>query len=254
MAEGMNEASHGEKTSDGEISGKWHHVPSAHAHANARNGLTSRKVHRVGAITTAVVSGSVSAAGNAKHLTMIGVGGAAVMGAGTAGIGLLVAGGVMSAVNMGTSAASAYKTNKHLNALAAIRSGGSANERCMCISNNGASGVTANDHEMIYATILPYIISKKRTKLVKKGVGATGLSMLTSMQRIGKAAYKSLNHTKGVARSYYAHVLARHALTHDCWLAQQIISELYSPQDYVAISMMGSEDAGELIAAKMKSV
>lgn len=238
----------------GEVSGKWHHVKSAHAQAGGRNGLSGRQVHRAAAITTAVVSGSVSVVSNAKYLTMVGVGGAAALGAGTAGLGLLAAGGVMSVVNMGTSAASAYKTNKHLDNLAKIRRAGSAEERCMCISNGDRSRDMASDHEMISATILPYIISKKRAKLAKKAMGAGGLSMLTSVHRLGKAAYKSLANTKGITRSYYAHVLSRHALTHDCWLAQEIISELYSPQDYVAISMMGSEAAGELIAAKMKSV
>jgi hypothetical protein len=49
-------------------------------------------------------------------------------------------------------------------------------------------------------------------------------------------------------------VLARHTVTCRCALAEQIVSELFSPQNYLAIRVMNSDQAGDRIAPKMKSV
>ncbi len=237
----------------GEVAGKWQHVRTFHTEHILDHTLTSREVKAVLSKMTAVASLGVSAASNAKYLALAGVGGAAVLGAGTAGVGLLVAGSVMTAVGIGTSAASAYKTNKHIDNLQAIVKAGARRSRCRCISNENTREMS-NDHMMIYDVILPYIVSKKRAKLGKKAAGAFGLSMGTSAHRLGKAIYKGVMGTKGVNRSYYSHVLTRHALTHKCPLAEAIISELFSPTDYIAIMNMHSEYAGPLVAGKMKSV
>ena len=236
-----------------EVAGKWQHVESAHSSPSQGNSLTGRKVHSAVSIATTVTSTATTVASHAHYLTVAGVAGAAVLGAGTAGVGLAVAGGVMTTVGIGTSAVSAYKTSNHIDALLRIMRQGSQGRRCTCVSPS-PSRELALDHQMIWLKVLPYIIEKKRAKLAKKSVGAAGLSLATSAVRLGKAVHKIRLGTKGVNRTFNAHVLARHAVTHDCWLAEDIISELYSLEDYLAIRALNSTKAGELIAAKMKSV
>ncbi|MEH3108041.1 MAG: hypothetical protein PGN09_12415 [Sphingomonas fennica] len=253
MADEIDEQDDGDDA--GDVTGKWSHVPTAHTEQHVNHSLTSREVRAVLSKMTAAVSIGVSLTSNAKYLALAGVGGAAVLGAGTAGIGLAVAGGVMTAVGVGTSAASAYKTNRHIDNLRLIHADGRGKGKfaCRCISQYATPDM-ANDHEMIHATVLPYIIAKKRAKLGKKAAGTAGLSLATTVHRLGKAAYKGIKGTKGVNRSFNAHVLVRHALTHECWLAEAIISELFSPTDYIAIMNMSSEYAGPLVAGKMKSI
>ncbi|KTQ85225.1 hypothetical protein NS226_20630 [Aureimonas ureilytica] len=234
-----------------EVQGDWPDIPSAFGASEADDTLTSRKVRRYASVTTTVVSTSLSITSNAKYLALAGVGGAAALGVGTAGIGLAVAGGVMTTVGVATSATSAYKTNGHINRLKGFQS--APWPVCTCLDHRFAAEM-AKDHEMIEGPILQYIIDKKRAKLKKKMAGSFGLSMGTSAHRLGKALYKAAKHTKGVKRTSYANILARHVVTHECDLAASIVSELYSHNDYLAIRSMSSKKAGELIAMKMKSV
>ena len=234
-----------------DVFGDWSDIRSAFAPSDADNTLTSRKVRQYASMATSAVSAGVSITSNAKYLALAGVGGAAVLGAGTAGVGLLVAGAVMTTVGVATSGASAYKTHGHIEGLKTLQM--SPRSSCICQDHRYAAEM-AKDHEMIQGTILQYIIDKKSAKFKKKVVGSVGLSMATSVHRLGKAIYKSAKHTKGVNRTHYANILARHVVTHECQLAASIVSELYSHNDYLAIRAMSSKKAGELLAMKMKSV
>lgn len=241
-------------TDDIEIAGNWHHVESAHEAPDQNGSLKYRKARGYASIATTATAMTTAGVGHAHYLTVAGVAGAGVLAVGTAGIGLGVAGGAMTAVGLVTSGYSAYKTNKHIEALLGIRRKGAEGRTCTCLPGAETSGELVNDHKMIWLNVLPYIIEKKRNKLLKKEAGAIGLSMITAAARVGKAVYKAAKKTRGVNRSFKAHVLARHAITHDCWLAEDIITELFSREDYLVIRTMNSTQAGEVIAGKMKSV
>ena len=227
----------------------WTTVASAFTGAGTFYGRDARgAASKIGtglSIGTAVASHS-------STMVAAGVGGAAVLGAGTAGVGLAVAGAAFTLIGIGTSAVSLVKTMDHIEKLGAIYRNPGRYQACKCVG--ASSGEMANDHDYIDRTILPYIMRKKGAKAVKKGVGAVGLSLFTAVARVGKAAYKSVKGTKGKRREYYAYVLARHTITHECALAKAIVGELYSEAEYMTIRAMSSDAAGERIAAKMKSV
>lgn len=235
-----------------EVSGNWPNIPSAFPKEATNDALTSRTVRKYASIASTVVSTGLSATSNAKHLALVGVGGLAI--GGTAGVGLLVAGGVMTAAGMATSAVSFSSTMDHLEGLSDIELThkiGRKKHACRCLAHH-ETGV--QDHAMILNTVLPYIIAKKKVKAGKKAAGMVGLSLVTAAHRLGKAVYKGVKGTKGKNRSHYANILARHVVTHDCDLVRSIVTELFSAEDYKAIRQMGSILAGELIAGKMKSV
>lgn len=233
-------------------SGNWSAMNSVFKY-DGGNTLGSRAMHGHVSKVMAGASVATSAVGQAHHLTMFGVAGAAALGAGTAGIGLAVAGGAMSVIGIGTSAVSLFKTAAHIDALEDLKARGSMKHHCNCKTRDFGNQMS-DDHDAIFNTVLPYIIAKKKAKRNKKGVGTMGLSLGTSAHRLGKAIYKSVKGTKGKNRSFYAEVLARHAVTHECDLVAGIVSELYTGQDYLAIRSMRSDQAAVLIAAKMKSV
>lgn len=110
------------------------------------------------------------------------------------------------------------------------------------------------DHHTIGTQILPYIIQQKTEKAVKKGVGSVGLGALTTLYTMGRSAYKSLAGTKGKMRNVHAHVLARHLITHQCPLADAIVTELLSWQEMMILKGKDSDVVGAAIADKMKSV
>ena len=233
-------------------SGNWSAMNSVFKYGGG-NTLDSRVLHGHVSKAMAGLSVATSAVGQAHNLTMVGVAGAAVLGAGTAGVGLGVAGIAMSAVGIGTSIVSGIKTHAHIDALEGLQMRGSMKHHCNCKTRDYGDQMSL-DHDTIFNTVLPYVIAKKKAKRVKKGFGATGLSMGTNVHRLGKAIYKSVKGTKGKNRSFYAEILARHAVTHECDLVAGIVSELYTGQDYLAIRAMRSDQAALLIAAKMKSV
>ncbi len=100
--------------------------------------------------------------------------------------------------------------------------------------------------------MLPYIISQKTEKAVKKGAGIVpGASLLTNACRLGRFAFKK---DKGKKRSYYAYVLTRHLITYDCMLAGAIVAELFSDKEMLTLRMFDSDQSAPIIGTKMKSV
>ena len=111
------------------------------------------------------------------------------------------------------------------------------------------------DHEWIGTQVLPYIIRQKYEKTVKKGVGVVpGGGLGVGAYSLGRRAYKSIAGTKGVMRNFAAHVLARHLITHDCKLVEDIVAELLSVVEMVKLKTQDSDAAGAAIKDKMKSV
>jgi hypothetical protein len=120
------------------------------------------------------------------------------------------------------------------------------------MSPAGLSADMGHDHEWLGTKVLPYIISQKTEKAVKKGVGVLpGVGLLTNIYRLGRFAFKK---DRGKKRGYYAYVLTRHLITHDCMLAGAIVSQLFSGDEMLTLRMFASDESSPIIATKMKSV
>jgi hypothetical protein len=208
-------------------------------------------------VASGVVSGASAGLTGAQLGTgtsALAVGGAVATGAAVSatGVGLVAAAAALTVGSIVVNATSMVKTIAHFEKLREIQARYEANEYlCKCLS---ADGGMANDHFAIGTQILPYIIQQKTDKAVKKGIGSVGLGMLTTLYTVGRAAYKSLASTKGVKRNFYAHVLARHLITHDCRLAEAIVAELLSWSEMEILKGKDSDLVGAAIADKMKSV
>lgn len=205
------------------------------AAAGASAGLTGAQI---GTGTSALAVGGAVAAGAAVSAT---------------GVGLVATAAVLTVGSIVVNARSMIKTISHFENLREIQTHYEANEynRCTALA---ATDEMSCDHYTIGSRILPYIIDQKTEKAVKKGVGAAGLGVLTTLYSIGRAAYKSAAGTKGKQRNFYAHVLARHLITHQCPLADAIVTELLSWEEMMILKGKDSDVAGAAIADKMKSV
>jgi hypothetical protein len=180
--------------------------------------------------------------------TKVGLGAAAgALTAGTGGLAVVVGAGVLQITSMVNSARSASKTWEHLKHLKAIQ--GRRHYKCTALGQNPG----AADHGHIHNNVIQYIINKKSAKLVKKGVGAVGGGSLTGIFGVVKNLYKRARGTLGKRRSFYAYVVARHMITHDCALCEALVSELFNHHDYTLLRTMNSTDAGGWVARKMKS-
>lgn len=231
---------------------QWVTVKSAFADSGDSGSLLGRDVSRHVSTASSVVSMGTSAVSHgAKALTVLGVGAAAAVTAGTAGVALGVAGLAFTGISIAKDAVSLGKTLDHIDGLEEIQTQQSGND---CRHLGGGSQNPATDHACIQDKVLPYILRQKKQKAVKKAMGAAGLGTLTGVARVARGAYKSATGAKGVKREFYAYVLARHTITCECGLARKIVSELYSPQEYLVIRQLDSDAAGERLARKMKSV
>lgn len=233
----------------------WSTVKSAHLKGGSDIVNRHRTEKRVANGVASAASLGVSGAQFGTGTSALAVGGAVAAGAAVSatGIGLVVAGGALTIGSVVTNAVSLGKTIAHCENLKDIKARYDANgySECECLT---ASSDMAKDHDWIGTKILPYIIQQKTEKAVKKGVSTVGLGVLTTLYSMGRSAYKSLNGTKGTQRSFNAHVLARHLITHECSLAQHIVAELLSPQEMAILMEKDSDVVGAAVAEKMKSV
>lgn len=234
-----------------EVQGSWTKVASLWP--GDRSMGADRWGTRLGGLAHAGAGAAASVAKNAAFggiAGKIGLGAAAsALTVGTGGVAVVAVAGVMQVGSMALSARSASKTWDHMKALKTI--GAQKNYACRCLGP--IAGTDVADHGHILRCVIPYIINKKSAKLVKKGVGTVGLGIGTTIFSIGKKAYKAARGTLGKRRTFYAQVVARHMVTHDCKLCEALVGELFSPSDYLRLRTMNSEDAGGWIARKMKS-
>jgi hypothetical protein len=238
---------------DEHISGAWINVKSAFSWNGAQlRGGSGKKT----AATTSNTIGSlgITAASLATGTNSLAVAGAIAAGAAVSatGVGLVVVGGVLTLTSVATNATSMVKTARHVTALKKISADPGKFRGCKC-ENGGVLGAEmGHDHEWIAKKVLPYIISQKTEKAVKKGVGVVpGASLLTNMYRLGRYAFKK---DRGKKRGFYAYVLTRHLITHDCMLAGAIVGELFSDREMLELRMFDSDQSSPIIASKMKSV
>ncbi|HUB15213.1 MAG TPA: hypothetical protein VMB34_24905 [Acetobacteraceae bacterium] len=236
----------------------WSTVKSAYPADFFNNGGVDR--HRTGKrVASGMASGAslgLSAAQLATGTSSLAVAGAVVAGAAVSatGVGLVAAGAALTVGSMVNNARSLVKTLEHHSNLKIIKLRYDAGEYNVCRCRGNGRGMD-KDHAWIGTEVLPYIIRQKQEKTVKKGVGVLpGVSLGVSAYSIGRWAYKSIAGTKGVMRSFAAHVLARHLITHDCKLAEDIVAELLSVVEMVKLKTHDSDAVGAAIKDKMKSV
>ncbi|HEY2355901.1 MAG TPA: hypothetical protein VGH86_00515, partial [Phenylobacterium sp.] len=74
-----------------------------------------------------------------------------------------------------------------------------------------------------------------------------------SAYSLGRYAYKKVRGTLGETRNRMAFDLTKHLLTHNCGLAQAIVSELYSFEEMTWLCEQDPPDVVKLIARKMMS-
>lgn len=232
----------------------WTKVKSAFPdpRSTVDRGRTGKRVAS-GAVTAA--QAGLTGAQIGTGISALTVGGAIATGAAVSatGVGLVVTAAAMTLGSIVTNATSMIKSISHFENLREIQAKYIACEYAGCIPLAATAEMTF-DHATIGTTILSYIIDQKTEKAVKKGVGAVGLGVLTTLYSIGRAAYKSAAGTKGKQRNFYAHVLARHLITHHCQLAEAIVAELLSEEEMRILKGEDSDVAGAAIADKMKSV
>lgn len=236
-----------------QVSAPWVNVRSAFAgHGKGLRGAGTGKT--VATTANTVGSMGVSVASLATGTNSLAVAGAIAAGAAVSatGVGLVVAGGVLTLASIGTNATSMVKTAAHVTALKKIRSHLGEFRRCNCPDPSFVRLDMACDHDWIGNKVLPYIISQKTEKAVKKGVGVLpGASILTNAYRLGRYAFKK---DRGKKRGFLAYVLTRHLITHDCMLAGAIVAELFSDQEMLVLRRFDSDQSSPVIARKMKSV
>jgi hypothetical protein len=214
-----------------------------------------RTQKRIASGVSTAASLGISGAQLGTGVSSIGVATALVTGVAVSatGVGLVATAAALTLGSMYTNAASFGSTLGHRNRLQAIKKAYDSGQynRCECLVDGSKM---ARDHDWIGTKILPYIINQKTEKAAKKGIGTFALGSLVTAYSIGRSAYKSITSTKGVKRNFYAHVLARHLITHECSLVEHIVCELLSSQEMAVLKGQNSDTAGAALKDKMKSV
>lgn len=149
-------------------------------------------------------------------------------------------GGVKNAL----AARSAYRTHKHLVSLEKMRSDAlhkypsTTNESgkgLPCRPLVGVKYVDINEHDEVRNDVLCYLIEQKRKKRFNKSLAAIPtIGMLTTAKSIASAAISAERMLRGGMgskpnlRLAAAKKLTDHFFTHNCPLAQDILSEIFS--------------------------
>lgn len=224
----------------------WGHVKSIHKHGSKHGDWGT--VKSLGKAGMAIGSGAFQTATNTGFSTL---GYTAITGGTIAlsatGIGAVAVAGAYSLGSSVAAGVSVYKTNQHINQLQALHNKGCKGHFC-----DGDK----NEHNLIYNQVLPYIIDQKKRKMRRKGEECVPLlgGMATSLETGMRSIYKRLAGKRGKERHYYAQALTVHLVSCYCDLANDIVAELWSPQEMEAIRAMDSDEAGYWIFSKMASM
>lgn len=216
-------------------------MPDLGRHSKIKTGGKVAKSVASKAVTSAQIGTEASSTNTITALAT----GAAV---GGSGVGLLIAAGALTLGGGALAGKSAYKTNKHINALKEIKKNW---------QRFGCSSKGHEDHVSVGTGILNYIIAKKRTKLHRKAAVAGTLGVLSSVETsraIVKKAYKYCRGTLGEARHRNATILANHFIECDCELSDAIVAELYGHKSMLKMKGIDKYGVAELIMDKIKSV
>ena len=232
--------------------------------AQAKTGLlgdhvkTKRRLNK----TAQVVKGGVSVTNTASAVTVlaggpafgagigswVAVAGGASMAAGP--ISLLIASTIATVASTGAAARSAYKTHNHVKAL----------ENILADVGSYACQHDPKRHAAVVQNALPYLIAKKKKKMIRKAGKAVPIvgTGIESIRAKTKGLYKKISGTRGKNRALHAEMIARHHCTTagKCPLTTAIIAELFSVDDDAAAASYkcGLKTLAKLISIKMKSV
>lgn len=236
--------------------GSWHQIqqvaPTVKPKASSTLSTNPRRRAAMQAAKTTARVGVTGAAIGTSVATGASVGWVAVASGATlaAGpIGILVASTALTLTNSALNARSAYKTQKHIKALEEIQAN-AGSYACF------AAG--SPKHSAIANTILPYVIAKKKKKMIRKS--AKVIPIIGSAIEGTRAGIKSIHKrrmgTRGVDRELHAETLANHHCNSDCGLTAAIIAELFSVDlaDAEAARDCSIPQLAALIAIKFKSV
>jgi hypothetical protein len=235
------------------ITAAWVNVPSAFASNGGE--LRGSGLHKTIATAGNTAAGvGITAAQFGTGTSSLAVAGAITAGAAVSatGVGLVVVGGVLTLSSMATNAASMVSSAAIVTGLKKILANPGKFAGCTCPEHSLMTPDATRDHDWIQNKVLPYIIAQKTEKAVKKGVGILpGMGLATNAYRLGRYLFKK---DRGKKRGFYAFVLTRHLITHDCALAGAIVAELFSVKEMLVLRTFDSDLVEPIIASKMKSV
>ncbi len=222
----------------------WGHVKSIHSHSHkhgdwgmaktvAKTGLNvGSSAFQTATNTGFATMGYTALAGGTVALSATGVGAVAVAGAAALG-------------NSALAGVSVYKTISHIKNLEKIQAQTGVK---FCEGDH-------DEHQYILNKVLPYIIMQKKRKLRRKGEEVVPLlgGLCTTAEEGMRSIYKRLTGKRGKERHFMAQALTVHLVSCHCNLAQDIVAELWSHDEMMAIKAMDSDEAGYWIFSKMAS-
>lgn len=223
----------------------WGHVKSVHSYSKTHGDLGMLKT--VGKAGMQIGSGAYSTATN-TGLTTLGytaaTGGAIAISA--TGIGALAVAGGLAVGNSVLAGVSVHKTLQHIRGLEKIQE-----QRGVKFCDGDS-----NQHKHILSVVLPYIINQKKRKMRRKGEETVPLlgSLCTGVETGMRSIYKRIRGKRGTERHHLAQCLTVHLVSCECNLAQDIVSQLWSQDEMMAIRAMDSDEAGYWIFSKMASM
>lgn len=223
----------------------WGHVKSVHSYTKKHGDWGTAKTLAKGAVragstgfTTATNTGIstlayTAATGGAVALSATGIGAVAV--AGAVAVGSSVAAGV-----------SLHKTLTHIRNL----------EKIQAQTGQKFCDGDGSKHKYILSVVLPYIIDQKKRKSRRKGEEVVPVlgGLCTAAEEGMRSIYKRITGKRGKARHQMAQALTVHLITCECNLAQDIVSQLWSHDEMMAIRAMDSDESGYWIFSKMASM
>jgi hypothetical protein len=167
------------------------------------------------------------------------------------GIGLVVVGTLATAGAAVKSVIAAKSSRAHRDALEKVQE--RWKEMPCAIPPEGEGETDLNAHYKIAYNVLPYAIEQKNKKYHRKAVGA--VPVLGTVPMAIRQAYRAATkENRGRDRSEMAYDLAVHLITHNCALAQAIVSELYSYEKMLWMLDQDTDMLTPLLMEKLKSV
>ncbi|WP_020409132.1 hypothetical protein [Hahella ganghwensis] len=222
----------------------WGHVKSVHRCDHAHGDWGMAKAVGKGLVSTG--SAAFSTATNTGFTTLAysaATGGAVALSA--TGIGAVATAGAVALGSSVAAGVSFCKTLDHIRNLEKIQLQRGVK---FCDGDN-------QQHKYLLSVVLPYIIQQKKRKMRRKGEESVPLlgSALTTAEEGVRSIFKRLSGNRGKQRHHMAQALTVHLVSCTCNLAEDIVSELWSPEEMKAIRAMDSDEAGYWIFSKMAS-
>ena len=110
-----------------------------------------------------------------------------------------------------------------------------------------------NDHAQL-RDVMIFILAKKRSKLTKKEFSRTGVAApMLSVYTAFRVVSKRIDGTIGEQRCKHSYELAKHLVTCNCQLADEIVGELLGHDKLNLVKRSDSHEAVGMIFGKMAS-